>query len=465
MASGKGLITVPVELLRKYDRPGPRYTSYPTAPVWSDKFGPDDFNAALTAASVQVDRTLAAYVHIPFCKKRCYYCGCNTYITNNNERVRNYIRTLITEIESSAGRLGERKKISQLHFGGGTPTYIDIADFDELLKAFEKYFEFTPDCEKSLEIDPRVTSFEQLDFLAEHGFNRISVGVQDIDPVVQEAIGRVQSYELVRDIVEYCRKLNFKGINIDLIYGLPRQSEPGFHESLKKALALKPDRVALYSFAYLPSVKSHQSKINSDELPPAELKYRLFADAVKVFTGSGYRQIGMDHFALPTDELSIAQDDGRLYRNFMGYTVQSSPDMVGLGMSSIGYIDNSFYQNHSGLTSYMDAVKSGQSATYRGMKLSDDDLIRQAVIMSLMCNFRLDFQEIKKQYGIDYHTYFRNEHQQLAEFFTDDLLEMINGGIKVTPVGQTFIRNIAMAFDAYLKKDLPGKKPTFSRTI
>jgi len=465
MASENGRITVPVELLRKYDRPGPRYTSYPTAPVWSDKVGTDDYIGALKAASSQTGRSLAAYVHIPFCRKRCYYCGCNTYISNSYGNVKKYLDTLIEEIKMTAGLLGERNMISQLHFGGGTPTYIDIADFERLLNTLEEYFHFTGNCEKSLEIDPRVTSFEKLDFLASRGFNRISIGVQDVDPLVQEAIGRVQSYEMIRDVVEYCRKLEFKGINIDLIYGLPRQSQPRFHDSLKKAAALKPDRVALYSFAYLPKLKPHQSKIKSEDLPPAEIKYRLFADAVEIFTGLGYRQIGMDHFALPGDELSLAAKDGRLYRNFMGYTVQATPDMIGLGMSSIGYIDNSFFQNYSGLNSYMDKIDKGGPAVYRGIKLSEDDLVRQAVIMSLMCNFRLDFNRIKQNHGIDYFSYFKKEHQKLSEFFADDLLEMVNEGIRVTPVGQTFIRNIAMSFDKYLDRDLPGKKPTFSRTI
>ena len=465
MTSGNGITSVPVELLRKYDRPGPRYTSYPTAPVWSEKTGPRDYANALKSASLHAGRSLAAYVHIPFCRKRCYYCGCNTYITRSGKRVENYVGTLIEEMEQTAGHLGGRKKISQLHFGGGTPTFLNIMQFDSILKDFGRYFEFTPDCEKSLEIDPRVTTSEQLEFLASRGFNRISIGVQDTDALVQEAIGRIQSYELVSRVVESCRKLGFKGVNIDLIYGLPRQSELRFHESLAKAIALKPDRVALYNFAYLPGIKTHQSRIDPDDLPPAEIKYRLFAEAVRMFTGAGYRQIGMDHFALPDDELSVAQNDGRLYRNFMGYTVQSSPDMIGLGMSSIGYVNSSFFQNQSGLEAYMNAVSDTGLATYRGMNLSDDDLVRQTVIMSLMCNFRLDFYDIRKQLGIDYLTYFYDEHQRLAEFFADGLLVMRNGGIEVTPVGRTFIRNIAMTFDSYLSKDPPGSKPTFSRTI
>ncbi|MEW5924899.1 MAG: oxygen-independent coproporphyrinogen III oxidase [Candidatus Zixiibacteriota bacterium] len=465
MSDNNGSINVPVELLRKYDRPGPRYTSYPTAPVWSDKINADSYTSALKKASMHTDIPLAAYVHIPFCRRRCYYCGCNTYITRSSDRVNKYIDTLIAEIKMTAGLLGGRNKISQLHFGGGTPTYLEIDDFEKILKALEESFEFIPGCEKSLEIDPRVTTFEQLDYLASRGFNRISVGVQDVDPDVQDAIGRVQSFDLIKSVVDYCRELNFKGINIDLIYGLPKQTPERFAASLERAVQLRPDRVALYSFAYLPDAKANQKKIIKDDLPITEIKYQLFADAVKIFTGHGYRQIGMDHFALPEDELSIAQEDGRLYRNFMGYTVQSSPDMIGLGMSSIGYINHSFFQNYSSLDSYMKVVGENRLATYRGMILSYDDLVRQSVIMSLMCNFRLDFHDLRKKFGIDYHSYFMDEHQKLSEFFADDFLEMRNGGIGVTPVGRTFIRNIAMTFDNYLGGRLPGKKPTFSRTI
>ncbi len=457
--------TVPIELLRKYDRPGPRYTSYPTAPIWSSDVGPDVYASALQAAASRVDETLAIYIHIPFCRCRCFYCGCNTVITRNSDKVGKYIDTLITEIDRSADLLGGRKKISQLHFGGGTPTFIEIADFGRILDKLESRFEFVDGCEKSLEIDPRVTTHEQLAYLAGRGFNRISIGVQDLDPGVQQAIGRVQSTDLIRNIMEQCRELKFKGINIDLIYGLPLQTAENFRQTLRTAIDLRPDRVAVYSFAYLPSVKSNQMKINAEDLPHTEEKYELFASAIQEFTSAGYMQIGMDHFALPDDELSRAQADGRLFRNFMGYTVQAAPEMLGLGMSSIGYIDNSFFQNFSSLDKYMESVNATGFATYRGMRLSEDDLIRQHVITALMCNFHLDFESLKQKFNVNYYDYFTNEHKKLVEFFQDDLLAEPNGGLTITPIGRTFIRNIAMTFDAYLEGNGGGKKPTFSRTI
>ena len=456
---------VPVELLKKYDRPGPRYTSYPTAPVWKDNVGSDNYEAALKASSARVEEPLAIYCHIPFCECRCYYCGCNTYITKNSGKVSRYIELLGKEIDHTANLLGHRNKISQLHFGGGTPTFLDVEQLKFVLDKIDSRFQYTDDCEKSLEIDPRVTSSEQLDYLSERGFNRISLGVQDFDNEVQIAIGRMQSYELVKSKIEYCRNLNFEGINIDLIYGLPKQTLASFKTTIEKTIELKPDRVALYSFAFLPTVKANQMKINPDDLPDTELKFALFALAVELFTAAGYLQIGMDHFALPDDELSIAQNDGRLHRNFMGYTVQTSPEMVGLGMSSIGYVNDGFYQNFSKLDSYMEAIENGKFSVYRGLQLNDDDLMRQYVISQLMCNFRLSFDSFYQRFKVNYTEYFQTEHKQLAEFFEDSFLEAPNGGLMITPLGRTFIRNIAMTFDAYLGSEGPGKKPTFSRTI
>jgi oxygen-independent coproporphyrinogen-3 oxidase len=456
---------VPIELLRKYDRPGPRYTSYPTAPVWTSSIGVNEYKESLIKASKRSDESIAFYCHIPFCECRCYYCGCNTVITRNSDRVEKYLESFLDEIKATAKLLGERRTINQLHFGGGTPTYLNIEQLGRVLDCFDEHFTFTDDCEKSLEIDPRVTSFEQLEDLASRGFNRVSLGVQDFDDNVQKAIGRIQPYELVENKIEECRKLKFEGINIDLIHGLPRQTEQTFKTTLEKSIQLKPDRVALYSFAYLPSVKANQMKIIPEELPQTEEKYQLFAQAVEIFTAAGYLQIGMDHFALPDDELAVAQNDGRLHRNFMGYTVQASPEMVGIGMSSIGYIDNSFFQNFSTLDKYMNSVAENSFAVNKGLKLTDDDLVRQHVITSLMCNFQLDFETFRQKFGFDYKEYFKNEHNALDEFSVDNFINTLDNKLEITPVGRTFIRNIAMTYDAYLNKEIEGKKPTFSRTI
>lgn len=458
-------IQIPLDLLKIYDRPGPRYTSYPTAPNWADDVGSDSYKEALTHAAKDSDFSLAMYCHIPFCQKRCYYCGCNTFIARGADSSHAYINKLAKEISSTAQLLGSRRRVSQLHFGGGTPTFVGIGGLTRVLDALENSFEFPSGCERSMEIDPRVTTVEQLEFLRERGFNRISLGVQDLDPRVQEAVGRVQSEEMVCEILSRCRRLGFKGINIDLIYGLPLQTPESFARTLDRIIQFAPDRLAVYSMAYLPKLKSHQSKIKPDDLPATETKYELFAIAIEKFTGAGYNQIGMDHFALPTDELSLAQADGRLNRNFMGYTVQSAREMIGLGMSSIGYVDNSFFQNSSRLEQYQSMIDDDGFAVFRGMRLSRDDLIRQYVITSFMCNFALSYSELKVRFGIEYTGYFAKEHRLLNTFFDDQLLTDNGETLSVTPVGRTFVRNIAMTYDAYLGEEGNSPKATFSRTI
>ncbi len=456
---------VPIELLRKYDRPGPRYTSYPTVPVWSTEVGVAQYRTALGAAAERAETPLALYCHIPFCRKRCFYCGCNTVVTQHKERIDSYVASITAEIKNTAALLGARRRVSQLHLGGGTPTFLDCRGLEIVLGAIDAKFEFAPGCEKSIEVDPRVTTDEQLEFLAKAGFNRLSIGTQDFDPEVQEAMGRVQSFESVQHILEKGRQLGFTGINLDLIYGLPKQSVESFTATIAKALSLRPDRVAMYSFAYLPQNMPHQSVIDSLQLPTTEVKYQLFATAVEEFTKAGYRQIGMDHFALPEDELSLAQQDGRLHRNFMGYTVQSAPEMIGFGMSAIGYVNHAFFQNTSKLDSYEKAIKEQEFAVYRGMNLSQDDLIRQYVISQLMCNFRLHYQALEQLFAVRYGDYFANEHGRLDPFLADHLMSFDANGLQITPVGRTFIRNIAMTFDAYLDENGEARGVKFSRTI
>jgi oxygen-independent coproporphyrinogen-3 oxidase len=465
MTDNPGATFVPVDLLRKYDRPGPRYTSYPTVPVWAEDINVDNYKKALQNVSVTKKDLLSLYCHIPFCRKRCYYCGCNTCVTSNMDNVEKYISTLVEEIKNTAELLDDRNKVNQLHFGGGTPTFLDIKGLGRILDELERRFEFIKDCEKSIELDPRVTTLGQLDFLAARGFNRASLGVQDFDNKVQKAIGREQPEHLVREVTEHCRKLGFQGINFDLIYGLPLQDVNGFTQTLDKAIALKPDRLAIYSFAYLPDIKSHQSRIVPGDLPSTEMKYRLFARAIEKLTAEGYRQIGMDHFALPDDELSLALDDGRLSRNFMGYTVQAAPEMIGFGMSAIGYINNTFFQNYSKIDSYKNAINENGFAIYRGKKSNRSDLIRKYVITSLMCNFRLGFNQLMDEFDINYHDYFAEEHKNLKAFFEDGFINVSSEGLEITELGRTFVRNIAMTFDSYLNHDSEKDRPAFSRTI
>jgi len=456
---------VPLDLLRKYDRPGPRYTSYPTAPMWQSDIGPMVYSEALTAAGREVDAPLALYVHIPFCERRCFYCGCTTCIVKTRDRVTEYLDHLLTEITSTAAALGHRRTVSQLHFGGGTPTYLNTQELGRLLDTIDQHFEFVPEAEKSVEIDPRVTTDAQLTFFRARGFNRVSLGVQDFDSDVQEAIGRTQSMTLVEQKLKHVRSLGYKGTNFDLIYGLPRQTPESFGTTLDRVIALRPDRLAVYSFAYLPKMKANQARINPDDLPDAEMKYRLFAMAVEKFTAAGYRQIGMDHFALPEDDLSLAQVDGRLHRNFMGYTVLAAPEMIGFGMSSIGYVNNAFFQNAPKLDAYHEAIQTDKLAVYRGLQLSDDDLIRRFTIESLMCNFHLDYAALHDKFGVQYNDYFANEHARLDSLVEDGLLRITDAGLEVTPIGRTFVRNIAMVFDAYLNENGKSPKATFSRTI
>jgi oxygen-independent coproporphyrinogen-3 oxidase len=456
---------IPVELLRKYDRPGPRYTSYPTAPTWNDQITAETYKTSLRTAAKQPDLPFAIYSHIPFCQRRCLYCGCNTYVSGKKSNVDDYIDRFIAEIKTVSELMDQRKNVNQLHFGGGTPTFIGIEGLEKIMTSLESEFQFIEDCEKSIEVDPRVTTPEHLEFLAGRGFNRASIGVQDLDPDVQKAIGRVQSEELVTAILDHCRRLGFKGINFDLIYGLPLQTAGKFSRTLERIIELRPDRMALYSFAYLPDLKVHQSKIRPEDLPSAEGKYRLFSDAVEKFTAAGYRQIGMDHFALPDDELTLAQNNGRLHRNFMGYTIRTAPDMIGLGMSAIGYIDNTFFQNDPKLISYRDAIANSGVAVYRGKRLNSDDLIRQFVISSLMCNFELNRKLFQDRFEVDFNTYFDSELKNLDGFIGDKFLERTTKGLEVTERGRTFVRNIAMVFDSYLRDLQSGSKPLFSRTV
>jgi len=452
------------ELLHKYDRPGPRYTSYPTVPEWNDSLGPDDYIAALKEAS-SGNEPLSLYVHVPFCRSRCYYCGCNTCVSRDGVKVDDYLARLRTELELTRRHLGERYKLGQMHWGGGTPTFLDEKQLSRLFESVADDFTFEPDAELAIELDPRVTTPEQLALLAKLGFNRASLGVQDFTEKVQAAIGRNQTLEQTEKIFNRCRRLGFSGINIDLIYGLPFQTVPDFARTIEQVIQLGADRVAVYSYAHLPSLKPHQRKIDESALPEAELKYDLFATAVERFLRAGYVQIGMDHFARPEDELARALAEGALHRNFMGYTPRKTTDMLSVGMSAISNISGCFAQNLSGLDDYMKTIASGRLAVYRGFRLSKDDKVRQWVILSLMCNFVLDFAELKKRFNIDYFDYFADENDNLKEFISDGLLERDEKRIKVLPDGRIFVRNVAMVFDAYLRKKTKDKAPLFSRTI
>jgi len=463
------VMTAPViDLLSRYDRPGPRYTSYPTAVEFHEGVNDAEYRRRLTAADAAADDPLSLYVHLPFCEARCAYCGCNVVITSHRHVEQRYLDYLDREIDLLAAHLPHRRTVSQMHWGGGTPTYHAPADLARMFQRLTRAFSFTPDAEIGVEIDPRVTSVEQLTTLRGLGFNRLSLGVQDFTPEVQEAVNRVQSYELTRGIIEAGRALGFGSVNIDLIYGLPYQTTDGFQRTLDQVLTLRPDRVAVYSFAFVPWIRAHMKHLPAESLPGADVKLALLAETIDAFVGAGYRQIGMDHFALPDDELARAIDNRSLNRNFMGYTVQSARDMVALGVSGIGDVQGAFIQNTKKLSEYYAALDAGRFPVERGYALDEDDRIRRHVITELMCNAHLDMGDVERRFGIAFSRYFEHELAELTKDdspATDGLVQVNDRSIDVTPAGRLFIRNVCMVFDRYLRARTATAQPVFSRTV
>ncbi len=455
------------ELLARYDRPGPRYTSYPTAVEFHPGFGDADYRARLAAADALPGEPLSIYAHLPFCEERCYYCGCHVVITRHHHIGSRYLDYLVREVDLLAAHLPNRRRVSQMHWGGGTPTYSTPRELETVFKSFARHFEFTPDAEIGIEVDPRVTTDEHVSVLRGLGFNRISMGVQDFDPAVQEAVNRVQSFELTKALVDRSRAEGYSSVNIDLIYGLPYQTVEGFRRTLDQVIGLRPERVAAYSFAFVPWIKGHMKHISDDALPQASLKLELLGLTIDAFKAAGYRMIGMDHFALPEDELSRAIEKRRLHRNFMGYTVQSARDMVGVGVSAIGDVQGAYAQNIKKLPGYYRAIDESRFPVERGLSLDGDDLVRRHVITNLMCNLFLDVREVENRFGIDFAATFAPELAALNapdSPVTHGLVRVAPEAIEVTPLGRLFVRNVCMVFDRYLKARSQGK-PIFSRTV
>jgi oxygen-independent coproporphyrinogen III oxidase len=453
-------------LLRQYDRPGPRYTSYPTAVEFNDTFDDAAYRGRLEAAASAADEPLSLYVHLPFCEARCSYCGCMVIITQKREVAARYLDYLEREIAMLARALGPRRRVVQHHWGGGTPTYLAVEQIRRLDGTIRRFFDIDPDAEKAIEIDPRVTTREQLIVLRELGFNRLSLGVQDFTPEVQEAIGRRQTHGLTRDLYDFARSIGFDSINVDLIYGLPRQSLETFRDTLQAVVDLRPDRIAVYSYAHVPWLRPHQRTIEESTLPDAGLKFELFGAAIETFLGAGYEAIGMDHFALPDDELAVAAANRRLHRNFMGYTTRPAADMFGVGVSAIGDVRGAFAQNMKKLPDYYAAIDAGRFPIDRGYGLDQDDLLRRHVITQLMCNFHLDLPAVEARFGIRFGEYFLRELGELGGPggpMADGFLRIGPDALDVTPQGRLFVRNICMAFDRYLPAH-EGRR-VFSRTI
>jgi oxygen-independent coproporphyrinogen-3 oxidase len=454
---------VPRELVDKYDQPGPRYTSYPTVPEWSADFGQADVEAALAAnARDRAGLPLSLYIHVPFCAKLCYYCGCNIHLTRDDDLVERYIAAVDREVGGIADLVDAARPVVQIHWGGGTPTHLNPDQLTRLFGTLTKRFNPAKDAEISLEVHPNVTSRAQMQTLSGLGFNRISMGVQDFDPAVQKAVNRLQPFEVTRDLVETARSLNFQSVNLDLMYGLPLQTLEGFRDTLAKVGFIRPDRVALFNYAHLPAMFPHQKAFR--ELPDRQLKLDLFELAIDYFVGQGYQYIGMDHFALPENELSRSRQDRTLRRNFMGYTTCADSDLLSFGMSAISDLDGAFYQNERKLPGYFEAVEAGKLPIIRGMNLSPEDKLRRDVIYTLACHGYLDKGKVEARYGIAFDEHFSADLDDLRDMERDRLVEVGPDAITVLPRGQVLIRNVCMPFDAYLRAR-PAAARRYSRTV
>jgi oxygen-independent coproporphyrinogen-3 oxidase len=453
--SASEMVIDPV-LIRKYDASGPRYTSYPTADRFAEAFGESSFREWLGRRNIGgITQPLSVYVHLPFCSAVCYYCGCNKVVTRDHSRSAKYINYLEKEIALVGGLLGGRhaaeRRIGQLHWGGGTPTFLAREEMAALMRLLDAQFEREPEAETSIEVDPRSAEPGRMEFLSGLGFNRLSVGVQDFDHEVQKAVHRVQTESETRRVVEEARASGFRSVNLDLIYGLPRQTLDSFNATLDKVVALDPDRIALYSYAHLPALFKPQRRIQAADLPSAEAKLQILTLAIGRLTGAGYVYIGMDHFAKPGDELAVAQREGRLQRNFQGYSTHAESDLLGFGVSAIGRIGPTYYQNLKALDEYCAALDEGRIPVMRGIELSADDLLRRAVIHSLMCHFCVSIESIELAHLIDFRRYYAAELEDLRRLEADGLVEIQPEWIVVTRRGRLLVRTVCMVFDKYLR--------------
>ncbi len=448
--------TVSPELLRKFDVSGPRYTSYPTADRFVEAFTADDYVRALEQrrdGAAALASPLSLYVHIPFCESLCYYCACNKIITQHHERAAEYLRYLSQEVDLHIAHLGAGQVVSQLHLGGGTPTFLSDAELHELMAMLKRSFTLAPGGEYSIEVDPRTVDATRLATLKELGFNRLSFGVQDFDPDVQAAVHRIQPAEQVFALVATARALGFESINVDLIYGLPKQTPESFDRTLEQIATLRPDRIALYAYAHLPERFKPQRRIITVELPGAPAKVSMLSQSLNAFEKAGYVYIGMDHFALPDDALAVAKRQGRLHRNFQGYSTQPDCDLIALGVSSIGRVGATYSQNAKTLDDYYDILNHGHFPVVRGLALTRDDLVRRAVIMAIMCQGNLPFEDIELAHLLDFKKYFAAELEALKALQEQGLVQVDDKGLQVTPMGWFFVRAVAMVFDSHLQTD------------
>jgi oxygen-independent coproporphyrinogen-3 oxidase len=450
-------------LIARYDRSGPRYTSYPTAVQFHPGFGEEMYRAQVVASNRDA-APLSLYLHIPFCARLCFYCGCNKVVTKNRTRAAPYLANLHREIELQGRLFDPARPVTQLHWGGGTPTFISLAEMRELLEVTQRHFRLLNDDsgEYGIEVDPREIQLGTLALLREHGFNRLSLGVQDFEPRVQAAVNRIQSEAQTFSVLHEARDLGFRSINMDLIYGLPLQTVESFTRTLDKVIAVQPDRLSVFNYAHLPQMFTPQKRINAEDLPSPQQKLAILQASIERLTDAGYVYIGMDHFARPDDELAIAQENGTLYRNFQGYSTHADCDLVGLGITAIGSVGASYSQNVKTLEEYAARLDADRLPVFRGVALDADDLLRRDVITQLICHFTLDIPALERAHGIVFADYFDTELAELAQMRDDGLIALATDRIDVQPAGKLLVRNICMVFDRYLRAAAPAR---YSRVI
>lgn len=454
-----------LEVIKKYDKAGPRYTSYPTAPMFHTGIGASEYAQTLKDVA-DSDAPLSLYIHIPFCNTVCYYCGCSKIVTKQYDRAAPYLELLLKEIDRVADTMGNtRRPVTQLHFGGGTPTFMNNDQMRAIMTRLRERFNFVSkdEGEFSIEIDPRECDENTVRVLQEIGLNRMSMGVQDFDPIVQKAVNRIQSKEETLRVLAEARQHGFESMNIDLMYGLPHQTVETFDATLNTIIECDPDRIALFNYAHMPHMFMPQRRIDESAMPTPQEKLNILEHSINKLLDAGYVFIGMDHFAKPEDELTIAQQNGKLYRNFQGYSTQADCDLIGLGVTSIGYVGGGFFQNAKEMEPYAEAVDNDEFAVFRGYILSDEDHLRRQVIMRLMCDFSLDYSQFEKEFGINFKEHFADGIADLDEMAKDNLVELREDGLTVLPAGRLLIRNVAMVFDEYLQKK--KESSSFSKTI
>ncbi len=458
------MFNIDLDIVKKYDRPGPRYTSYPTAPQFSEYFTEENYLAEVKKTNENDNAPdLSLYFHIPFCDTLCYFCGCNMLISNNRERIAKYVKYIKKEIDLLKKYIDNDRKVTQIHWGGGTPTHLMPDEIRDLISYINQNFNFVDKPENGCEIDPRELTYDHLVALKEGGFNRISMGVQDFNEKVQIAVNRIQPEDLTRKVVNWVRELEFESINLDLMYGLPFQTVKDFEKSVDALIDISPDRIALFNYAHVPWMKKHMELIKKEDLPSPEEKLQILKMSIEKLTSAGYVFIGMDHFAKPDDELSKALVEKKLYRNFQGYSTNAGTDLYALGISSISQFGNVYAQNYKNEKEYFDAIEANKIPIMKGYEMNLDDIIRKEVIMKIMCDFELSFKEIEKKFNINFEEYFKNGLSKFDEMIQDGLVTIKDRKIIIAEMGRLLIRNIAMNFDGFIERKEDNAK--YSRTV